>query len=321
VRNTASVGDSFHTHGLSDEHLAEFGLPVAEALRAAFEFIGDDLVVGHNIGFDLRVLRAQGRALRLDVPTMSSVDTWLLTQRFLEVKDRRLEALALELPLAHQPSHRAQDDVAATVDLLDYVMAAVERGAEQRRSIVDGDGKPFASWADDLDYWRALARTQRPARVASQVIFDSGLRAYYAREPERVEHLDELVGTLEERDSEEEDTWTALERLVRMTALVRYVDQLSVRNDQIPLLTIHQAKGLEFDTVFIAGLYEDELPRWSAVNEGRLAEEQRLFYVALTRARRRLYLSAPRSTDQRVRQPSQFVRAIDPALLEIASDM
>jgi DNA helicase II / ATP-dependent DNA helicase PcrA len=317
VRSAASVGESFDTHHLSDEHLARFGQAPEEALAAAFEFIGDDLVVGHNIGFDLRVLRNQGRRLGLDAPTLSSVDTWLLTQRFLqEVKDRRLEKLAADLGLDHEPSHRAEEDVAATIDLLHYLMPLVEKGAEQRRRIIERDGEPFARWADDLDYWRTLAQTERPALVASQVMIDSGLRAHYAKEPERLEHLDELIGTFEQKDSEAEDTWTALERLVRMTALVRYVDQLTERNDQVPLLTIHQAKGLEFDTVFIAGLYEDELPRWSAVNEGRLAEEQRLFYVALTRARRRLYLSAARSTDQRVRQPSQFIAAIDPELLE-----
>jgi DNA helicase-2/ATP-dependent DNA helicase PcrA len=286
-------------------------------LPAAFEFIGDDLVVGHNIGFDLRVLRGQSRRLSLEVPALSSVDTWLLTQRFLDVKDRRLAQLAIELGLEHPPSHRAQDDVTTTIELLHYVMPLVEKGAEQRRAIVERDGEPFASWADDLDYWRTLAQTERPALVASQVMIDSGLREHYAKEPERLEHLDELIGTFEERDSESEDTWSALERLVRMTALVRYVDQLSERNDQVPLLTIHQAKGLEFDTVFIAGLYEDELPRWTSVRDGRMSEEQRLFYVALTRARRRLYLSAPRSTDERVRQRSQFIDAIDPELLDV----
>ena len=100
-----------------------------------------------------------------------------------------------------------------------------------------------------------------------------------------------------------------------LAALIRYVDQVLNGDDRIPLLTIHQAKGLEFDTVFIAGLSDGELPRRNAIREGRLAEEQRLFYVALTRARSRLYLSGPRSTDNRVRQPSPFIAAIDPAYM------
>jgi DNA helicase-2/ATP-dependent DNA helicase PcrA len=61
VRSVATVGESIDTHGLSDEHLARFGHPPDEVLPAAFEFIGDDLLVGHNIGFDLRILRGQGR--------------------------------------------------------------------------------------------------------------------------------------------------------------------------------------------------------------------------------------------------------------------
>jgi len=75
---------------------------------------------------------------------------------------------------------------------------------------------------------------------------------------------------------------------LQYAALARNVDHLQDGDDRVPIITIHQAKGLEFDTVFIAGLFEGELPRRRSVDEGRLEEERRLFYVALTRARRRL---------------------------------
>jgi DNA helicase-2/ATP-dependent DNA helicase PcrA len=56
---------------------------------------------------------------------------------------------------------------------------------------------------------------------------------------------------------------------------------------------VHQAKGLEFDTVFIAGCAEGEFPNRRSLREGLEAEEHRLFYVALSRAKRRLFLSYP----------------------------
>jgi DNA helicase-2/ATP-dependent DNA helicase PcrA len=320
VRNSATVGDSIRAHGLSDEYLAMHGEAPEQALTSVFRFIGDDLVVGHNVGFDLRTLRNQSRMLGLEVPVISSADTLLLAQRFIELPGASempsfsLTGLCAALGLQHQPTHRARADVNATVELLAWLMDIVQRGAEQRRGIVERDGVAFAPWADDLDRWRGLAQMQRPAQVLHQMMAESGLRDVYAREPERLEHLDEFARMVEQRDVHHDDPWTALEKLVRSAALIRYVDQVLNEDDRIPLLTIHQSKGLEFDTVFIAGLSDGELPRGHAIREGRLAEEQRLFYVALTRARSRLYLSGPRSADDRVRQPSPFITAIDPAL-------
>jgi DNA helicase-2/ATP-dependent DNA helicase PcrA len=57
---------------------------------------------------------------------------------------------------------------------------------------------------------------------------------------------------------------------------------------------MHQAKGLEFDVVFIAGASEGEIPHYYSVKEGRLEEEKRLFYVGLTRAKKKLFISGYR---------------------------
>ena len=63
------------------------------------------------------------------------------------------------------------------------------------------------------------------------------------------------------------------------------------KRPQIPIITIHQAKGSEFDYVFLAGLQEGTFPGFQAEKSGRLAEEARLFYVAMTRAKKQLFLS------------------------------
>lgn len=313
LRNDRTVGDSLRTHGLTDEHLAQHGQPAHEALMAAFEFIGDDLVVGHNIGFDARIMGAHARRLGLEAPTIRTADTLELAQRFLDTGDFSLTGLASALGLPHIPAHRAEADVATTVDLLAALMPRVSSGAEARRRIVDEEGEPFAELADDLDRWRTLARASRPARVLSRVLDESGLREIHV-ESARREHLEALVQLFEMRDQADLDPWIALDRQVRVTAMTRYVDQLLDDDPRIPVLTIHQSKGLEFDTVFIAGLFEGELPRRRSLQENRLKEEQRLFYVALTRARKQLILSAPRSARGRVCEPSQFIHPIRPLL-------
>jgi DNA helicase-2/ATP-dependent DNA helicase PcrA len=84
------------------------------------------------------------------------------------------------------------------------------------------------------------------------------------------------------------------------------------RNDaSIPILTVHPSKGFEFDTVIIAGLAEDEFPSYYAKRDQKLEEEKRLFYVALTRAKRHLILSSYRMNDWVYEKPpSSFLSGL-----------
>jgi DNA helicase-2/ATP-dependent DNA helicase PcrA len=74
---------------------------------------------------------------------------------------------------------------------------------------------------------------------------------------------------------------------------------------------VHQAKGLEFDTVFLAGATDDDFPTYHSRRDGRLDEEHRLFYVALSRARNRVFVSYPEANAQgRRRTASRFLGMI-----------
>ena len=92
------------------------------------------------------------------------------------------------------------------------------------------------------------------------------------------------------------------------------------RGERIVLSTIHQAKGLEWDSVFVIHLADMAFPNRRAMSEvGGLEEERRLFYVAVTRARRRLFLTYPitMGTDTlMLNQPSLFLEEIPPYLME-----
>ena len=98
-----------------------------------------------------------------------------------------------------------------------------------------------------------------------------------------------------------------------MTALSRNVDLLAADDPRIPVLTIHQSKGLEFDVVFVAGCDDGEIPLQFGEEVRDLEEEKRLFYVAITRARRKLYLSGHDRDDwDRPRKPSEFLAQLGP---------
>jgi DNA helicase-2/ATP-dependent DNA helicase PcrA len=86
--------------------------------------------------------------------------------------------------------------------------------------------------------------------------------------------------------------------------------------DGVRLMTVHAAKGLEFDQVFLVGMEEDLFPHASAIGKGQVEEERRLCYVGMTRARQTLFLSSARSRRlhgrERWQEPSRFIHEIDP---------
>ena len=140
--------------------------------------------------------------------------------------------------------------------------------------------------------------------IVEHVIAASGLAAHYKGEregAERLENLNELVNAaaafsaeaaIPFDDGEEESNWTALAAFLAHAALEAGDNQAAEGQDAVQLMTIHAAKGLEFDAVFITGLEEGLFPHENSLMDvSGLEEERRLMYVAITRARKRLYIS------------------------------
>jgi DNA helicase-2/ATP-dependent DNA helicase PcrA len=130
---------------------------------------------------------------------------------------------------------------------------------------------------------------------------------------ERWENIQELRTVAQEYNLLPLDT--ALTTFLEDVALVSDVDNLKDETDAATLLTLHMAKGLEFDTVFMVGLEEGILPHSRALEEpDEMEEERRLCYVGMTRAKRRLYLiytfRRTRFGTQATSEPSRFLKDI-----------
>ena len=135
----------------------------------------------------------------------------------------------------------------------------------------------------------------------------------------RVENLDELVAVTREFARNNPDG-TVLDFLTEV-ALVSDADDLDDATGSVSLMTMHTAKGLEYDAVFVTGVEEDLIPhRISAGEPGGPQEERRLFYVALTRARKKLHLSLAMTRAQfgevSAAMPSRFLQEIPHELID-----
>ena len=127
---------------------------------------------------------------------------------------------------------------------------------------------------------------------------------------ERLENIEELVSSINNFESENEEDKINL--FLESVSLINDVDHLSDEQDKLTLITLHQSKGLEFDSVFLTGLEDGTLPHvLSFESDSEMEEERRLMYVGITRAKRRLYLSRVFKRGgwgkSEVKEPSRFL--------------
>ncbi|MBI3902266.1 MAG: UvrD-helicase domain-containing protein [Nitrosomonadales bacterium] len=153
-----------------------------------------------------------------------------------------------------------------------------------------------------IEMMRNDTRSLPLPEITDHVLQHSGLIAHYQNESgakkreaeERLENLNELINAATMFVHENEDD--SLTAFLTHAALEAGEHQAESGADALHMMTVHAAKGLEFHTVFVTGLEEGLFPHQNSQNEdGGLDEERRLMYVAITRARRRLYLTFAQS--------------------------
>ena len=173
------------------------------------------------------------------------------------------------------------------------------------------------------DIKKALAE-KKPSEAVRFVIQGTGMERAFQKgdseDEERLLNVRELVSVAAQYDASE----NGIEAFLENAALATDQDELKEDKDAVRLMTVHASKGLEFDHVFIVGLEQDLFPfkhmDESGVSRDEEEEERRLFYVALTRARKKVHLSHAllRTVygSQRVSSPSEFLGDIDEKLIE-----
>ena len=159
---------------------------------------------------------------------------------------------------------------------------------------------------------------------AGEVIRRTGYEAMLKAQNEegqtRLENLGQLVSSIKTYvDQNGEDA--TLSGFLEEVALISDLDSYDTDADSVTMMTIHSAKGLEFPYVFVVGMEDGVFPGDLArYNEADMEEERRLCYVAITRAKKELYLSSSRSRmifgQTKRNPPSCFLSEIDPALLD-----
>ena len=214
------------------------------------------------------------------------------------------------------------------VSVWDVVANINQFGAGRFSNAIEGFG-------DLIKSFKVMVEIQQKDayEVASHVAKASGiLRELYEDKTveglSRYENIQELLNAIKEFVDSDENEDKSISNFLQTVSLLTTADneEEDGENDRVTLMTIHGAKGLEFNHVYIVGMEEDLFPSQMMLQSRQdLEEERRLFYVAITRAEKKLMMSYAESRYQFGRlkpcEPSRFLDEIDPAYLQIAKNI
>jgi DNA helicase-2/ATP-dependent DNA helicase PcrA len=193
-------------------------------------------------------------------------------------------------------------------------------GADDVRAKVPKDAKDdWEALVASLAQVREAMETGKPSDAVETAIdgwYGDYLKGAYVDYADRMEELSALVGFAQRFD--ETQDFLAQILLLNSETSDRNVDP---NTDAVKLTTVHQAKGLEYDVVFVIGLADGQFPGRRSIEAGDVEEERRLFYVAVTRARNELYLSYPKIASRPgpgglMLTPSRFLQEVSSSLYQ-----
>ncbi|MDR8019653.1 UvrD-helicase domain-containing protein [Nesterenkonia aerolata] len=231
---------------------------------------------------------------------------------------------------------RAEGAVAALAQRERTTFFEALRRAEDAPAMAARSAKAVAAFVRMMDDLIALNEDESPAVVLEAVLEQTGMlealrQSKDLQDESRADNLGELVAVMKEYEASTEGA--ALADFLEQVSLIADADaipsagddeseQLAREQGQVTLMTLHTAKGLEFPVVFLTGMEHGIFPHARSMSDAeQLAEERRLAYVGLTRARRRLYLTRAESRhlwgQHQYNPPSQFLAEIPEDLVEV----
>lgn len=323
LKSDKPVGDSEKVHHISDEYLQTHGENPKLVLQEFCQFIQDAIITGHNIrGYDMDILNQNLLKHNLKPVDFSNInfDTLDLVRRFYpNLPNHKLEFLSNHFQFETKSNHNSLDDVFATWELLHKLLEdKIIPTAKKRSELINKQKNKFIHVAQIFQKLHNILNDNLLLEnLIAQIVEEFNLvNIYKANATQdgavRLENIRNLF-RLAKAELNSHRGINGIKELLQYASLSNTdLDALTSSHPKIPIITIHQAKGLEFDYEFLAGMNDDIFPSYFSTRNGSITEEEkRLFYVAITRAKKALFLSSSGRPSRLLNYiPEQFITKI-----------
>lgn len=320
LKSDKPVGDSEKVHHISDEYLQTHGENPKLVLQEFCQFIQDAIITGHNIrGYDMDILNQNLLKHNLKPVNFSNInfDTLDLVRRFYpNLPNHKLEFLSNHFQFETKSNHNSLDDVFATSELLHKLLEdKIIPTAKKRSELINKQKNKFIHVAQIFQKLHNILNDNLLLEnLITQIVKEFDLvNIYKANATQdgavRLENIRNLFRLAKAELNSHRGT-NGIKELLQYASLSNTdLDALTSSHPKIPIITIHQAKGLEFNYEFLAGMNDDIFPSYFSTRNGSITEEEkRLFYVAITRAKKALFLSSSGRPSRLLNYiPEQFI--------------
>ena len=323
LKSDKPVGDSEKVHHISDKYLQTHGENPKLVLQEFCQFIQDAIITGHNIrGYDMDILNQNLLKHNLKPVNFSNInfDTLDLVRRFYpNLPNHKLEFLSNHFQFETKSNHNSLDDVFATWELLHKLLEdKIIPTAKKRSELINKQKNKFIHVAQIFQKLHNILNDNLLLEnLIAQIVKEFNLVNIYKATTTkdgaiRLENIRNLFRLAKAELNSHRGT-NGIKELLQYASLSNTdLDALTSSHPKIPIITIHQAKGLEFDYEFLAGMNDDIFPSYFSTRNGSITEEEkRLFYVAITRAKKALFLSSSGRPSRLLNYiPEQFITKI-----------
>ena len=274
-----------------DEAVKTRGIPASEAFREFSEFVKGSVLVGHNsINYDAPLIARQLAELGLPpLDIEGEYDTLSLAKQFYpSFPNFKLATLCDRFSVVNEDAHNALGDVKATGEILFHMLRNnILLTQAERIALLSKYREKFVKFYSFLMGLKKDIFENHANSAIERIIDTCSLRTRYKTESS-MQAVEDVITMFGNSDG----SLDFVREFVSNAAFSgSQIDTLAEKLGQIPIITVHQSKGCEFDTVILAGCDSMNFPTFAAVKEGNEEEEKRVFYVAISRAKKRLIIT------------------------------
>ncbi len=286
------LSESEKIHKISKEYLLEHSIEKNEAFISFFDFVGDSVLLAHNLKYDIDVLNENLKKLGENniSDKIEKYDSLEISKRlFSDFPSHKLEYLLEKLNVEGENSHNALDDVKATANVLQAFLPKILEKKSERLEFLKESKTIIKNLQNRFNpVYKAISGKFSDEMGLSEIV---DMTISYFGDHLKYEIFEDDFSALEKIKIHMSFEYTKGSIFNKLNESIpeylKYKESdLVLGTEPIVIATIHKAKGLEFDTVIIPGCTDNNFPSYFDKRDGNEIESARLLYVGMTRAKR-----------------------------------